>query len=158
MESGIFAAKWLVAILSMVWIGNKLMNPKQHYLIGLYFTYCFVNGYAVAAAMLPSQSITSPEAFILGLAGAVSVCAWLTKIDSSPKTYGTLIASMLIAGFGSYHASKYLVYKCGCSSIDELRYIMPLVIGSILPLAVPIGLTFATNKWGKDSGKDGSNV
>lgn len=151
MESGILAVKWLLAILGLAWIGNKYMNSKQQYILSLYFAYCFINGYAVAAAILPQHANSlSPEAFILGLSGAVCACAWLQRIDSSPKTYSSLILSMLIAGTGSQAASKWFIGYCQCLDMESLYYVTPLLIGAAIPTLVPIGLTFINNTWGKD--------
>jgi len=144
--------KWFIAILGAIWMGNRYMNSKQQYILGLYFTYCFINGYAVAAAIIPHSANTlSPEAFILGLSGAVCACAWLQKIDSSPKTYSSLMLSMLIAGTGSHAASKWFIGYCGCLDMESLYYITPLLIGAAIPTLVPIGLAFVNNTWGKGS-------
>jgi FtsH-binding integral membrane protein len=154
MESGIIqlwlAIKWLVTIYIVAWLGKRYMDFKQQTIFSLYFIYCFVNGYAVAATILPDPvNGLSPEAFILGLMGAVCACAWLQKIDNSPKTYGALILSMLLAGCCSIGASKIFIHWCNCLDMNSLQYAMPLIIGVAVPTLIPVGLSFITNTWGK---------
>jgi len=125
------------------------MNKKQSFLTALYLLYCTINQCAMAAVLVDDhRSAVNLESFALGLIGAITVSAWLQKIDKSPKTYGSLGFTMLFAGLGSHAIIQIIlsldwVKNCGCLDYAALYYPVPLVIGVIVPTLVPVAIDYA---------------
>jgi len=116
-------------------------------------TYCLGMGAAFAASS-PVSSSDSLICFALGLTGAACISAWLERIDNNPKTYAVLLLSMLIAGFSSPILAKMIASKYGQEygfSESDLAFVIPLIIGVIVPFVIPLGAVYFTNKYGKDS-------
>ena len=89
-----------------------------------------------------------PEAFILGLLGAFLVCAWQQGFDKPGKTYAGIGLAMLMAGYGSPAAAVAINHLLPFLTVESLFYIMPLVIGVIMPAGLPLAIRWATNKFG----------
>lgn len=93
----------------------------------------------------------APEAFVLGLIGAFAVCAWQDAFDKPRKTYAGIFLTMLIAGYGSPAVADAISHYFVFLTKENLFFILPLLIGVIVPILGPVGFTWAKKKWGSDN-------
>lgn len=147
--------KLLLPASFIMWLFRK--NIKQHIFLAIYFIFCIFNNYAVANFVISSyQGDLSADCFIIGFISSMATCAWLSKLDKAPTTYGALIASMLLAGFCSNGLIQWIlsldrVKSCACLDKQILYYPVPLLIGILVTALVPIAITYVNNKWGKNA-------
>jgi uncharacterized membrane protein YeaQ/YmgE (transglycosylase-associated protein family) len=89
----------------------------------------------------------SPEAFILGLIGAFAVCAWQDDFDNPRKTYAGIFLAMLLAGVGSPAAATVVTNHVGYIKESQLLYILPLLIGVLVPVVGPSIFRWLKHQW-----------
>lgn len=116
-------------------------------------------GGAAAYAVGQSVALTSsglllgarPEAFILGLVGAVAVCAWQELFDKTQKTYAAVFLSMLLAGYGSPVAANIIHQQLPYIDPESLFYLMPLLVGALVPVAAPVAFKYLRKTFGGEN-------
>lgn len=130
-----------------------------HILSGV-ITYSLGMNIAMAAGA-PMTFNDSLICYVLGLTGAACVSAWLERIDNTRRTYAALLLSMLIAGIFSPPIAKAITTLYGQQlgiNESDLTFVIPLLIGVIVPFAIPLGAVYFTNKYGSKGGEGNSNA
>lgn len=106
---------------------------------------------AVVGAAISAPTLllgAQADALVIGLMSAVLASFWMETIDNKLKAGSAVLASALLAGYGSPVAAGLVAdaIPAAAHSAEPLRMLMAVVIGCAAPRLVPRIFSFA-ERW-----------